>query len=354
MIIGGNWLNRIGAIVIVLCAAFFLKYAFDHQWINPVLRVSMGFAAGVVLLVLGIRFHNRDSQVFAQGLIGAGISIMYLSAYACYDIYSLVQSQATALVILSLVTVVAVAVAVKCDSLAISLLGLVGGFLTPLLISGGAGGGSQGNWFGLFAYITLLDIGLLVVAVKKDDWAILEPLTLAGTYLTYLGWHLQYYNPSHFSLAVAFLTVFWGLFYSLDVYRAVKSIRTFPDMRMGVAVCSSAFYYIAMYIVVGERHHEWLGPMTFMVAGAYFLTVLAMIRRHVDDDTIVPRYVLTAITLLAIGTSIQFKGFVRVSLWSVEALVLVWSGLRWKARFVWIPAFPLFAFAVLGLFGQSS
>ena len=39
-LIGGNWFNRIGILAIILGSGFFLKYAFDNQWIGPSARVA--------------------------------------------------------------------------------------------------------------------------------------------------------------------------------------------------------------------------------------------------------------------------------------------------------------------------
>ena len=33
--IGGHWLNRIGILALLIGASYFLKYAFDNEWIGP-------------------------------------------------------------------------------------------------------------------------------------------------------------------------------------------------------------------------------------------------------------------------------------------------------------------------------
>src|SRR6266550_1670496 len=49
--IGAHWLNRVGIAAVLFGAAFFLKYAFDNDWIGPSMRVAIGAAVGVALLV---------------------------------------------------------------------------------------------------------------------------------------------------------------------------------------------------------------------------------------------------------------------------------------------------------------
>jgi len=206
MLIGGNIVNRIAAIGLIIVTAFFLKYAYDHHWITSAMIVTIGFICGAVLLYVGSRFHHSGAQIFAQGLLGGGISVLYLSGYAIFS-YHLV-SQLIAFTIMAAVTVIAFLQARRYDSLVVSLLGLAGGFLTPMLVSSGAPGAGA-NHLGLFAYIALLDLGLLAMAVEKDSWAVLEPLALACTYITYLVWHGAYYDKTLVTLTIPFLTIIW-------------------------------------------------------------------------------------------------------------------------------------------------
>ena len=43
------------------------------------MRVRIGGFIGAGLLIWGRRFHSKGLEIFAQGLVGAGISIFYLS-----------------------------------------------------------------------------------------------------------------------------------------------------------------------------------------------------------------------------------------------------------------------------------
>src|SRR6266480_8116000 len=46
-LIGGDWLNKIGVVAIVLGMAYFLKYAIDNQWIGEMGRVTLGIITGL-------------------------------------------------------------------------------------------------------------------------------------------------------------------------------------------------------------------------------------------------------------------------------------------------------------------
>jgi uncharacterized membrane protein len=91
-------------------------------------------------------------------------------------------------------------------SLVIALLGLVGGFATPLLLSSGSD-----RPFGLFGYVLLLDVALLVLAQRRR-WPMLALLSLAGTVFYQAVWIGTRMGPSRVGLGLGILAVFALLF----------------------------------------------------------------------------------------------------------------------------------------------
>jgi len=57
--IGGNWLNKIGMVSLVLGMVYFLKYAIDNQWIGETGRVALGILTGLGLLSGGGALQKR-------------------------------------------------------------------------------------------------------------------------------------------------------------------------------------------------------------------------------------------------------------------------------------------------------
>ncbi len=342
-LIGGKLLNRIGAFALILGVGFFLKYAFDTGLIKPWQRVVIGFITGVLLLLGGARFHKKNLAIFAQGLIGAGIAILYLSVFASFNFYHLV-SQPVAFVLMSAVTALTFSQALKYDSLAVALLGWAGGFLTPIMLSTG-----QANEIGLFTYLALLALGLLAIVRKEDSWFILEPLTLAATYLLYFTWYDQYYTESALFLTIFFVTIFWGLFFALDVLRLVQNTLSFQALRQTVAGVNASLYYAAMYGMIDSAHHQWMSAVTLLLGAVYFFTFLFIKQRQREVGLSLMRYVLTAIMFLVIATAIQFSGFTTVTIWALEAAVIIWCGALSNLRPVRLAALGILALAVLKL-----
>src|SRR5438874_970978 len=49
--IGGHWLNRVGIVAVLIGVSYFLKYAFDNEWVGPASRVMLGLIAGVAIVI---------------------------------------------------------------------------------------------------------------------------------------------------------------------------------------------------------------------------------------------------------------------------------------------------------------
>jgi uncharacterized membrane protein len=156
--LGGTLLNRVGALVLTLGIAFFLKYAFDNQWIQPAGRVALGLITGVALLLVGERLQRAAYRAPAQGVVAVGIAALYLSVYAAFAFYQLV-TQPAAFAFMVLVTATAAALALYHEARAVAVLANLGGFLTPILLSTNRDAGTA-----LFTYLAVLDAGMLVVA----------------------------------------------------------------------------------------------------------------------------------------------------------------------------------------------
>ena len=127
--VGGKLLNRVGALALIIALGYFLKYAFDNNLISETVRVLIGVFIGLLLIVGGYRFYKKDFIVFYQGLVGAGIAILYLSIYSSFNYYNLV-SQPVAFGLMSVITIITFIQAFYYKSLTVSLFGWVGGFLT--------------------------------------------------------------------------------------------------------------------------------------------------------------------------------------------------------------------------------
>lgn len=341
---GGQVLNRIGAIALIIGVGFFMKYAFDNNWINETMRVLIGAVSGLGLLALAWRTHKKGLEIFSQGLVGAGISILYISVYASFNFYHLMP-QIFAFVLMSGVTMIAFSQAILYDSLAVAVLSLLGGFLTPFMLSTGVV-----NETGLFTYISLLDVGILAVCMKRTKWFVLEPLAFSATWLIFMLWFEDYFSVEDCWLTVYFLVIFWGLFCALNFYRIVKLDNSHPKERQAISILNAAFFYAGILSTVNYMHHELVSLFILLMAGAYFLTYYVARKSQPDNEKIWSGNALTAIIFFVLAANFQYSGFELSICWSIQAMALIWCGFRWNIKRAWqsgLIIFKLVAFQII-------
>jgi uncharacterized membrane protein len=263
--IGGRLMLWVGTIVLVLGVAFFLKYAFDNDWITETMRVLLGAAAGLALAAIGHRFAGRGFRAYGQILTGGGLAVLYLAIYAAFDYYTLI-GQTPAFLLLVAVTVGAAWMADRQNALGLALMGVGGGFATPFLVSSGVDAQVT-----LFSYDALLVMGTLYLA-RRRDWPVLNLVSFAAAWFTIFAWGNQFYSPEKWRRTEVFLTLFCALF--LGILRAERGRHGWRSPTALVLALGPAIYHLSSLAVLG-----WHGaaPLVYLIA-VTLVTVAAAAR----------------------------------------------------------------------------
>src|SRR5207245_11606033 len=183
----------IGGLALFLGVPFFVKYSFEHNLIPPELRVAIGFVIGVSLLIGGLLLKRKENAVTAQTLCATGTLVLYAVTFACRSYYHFAFfGLIPTFLLMPLITAVAFLLAVRLKAIVVAVLGIAGGFLTPVLLSTG-----QDHPLGLFVYIALLDIGLLALA-QRQGWNGLPTLGAVGTALMQFAWVTTFFVPEKY------------------------------------------------------------------------------------------------------------------------------------------------------------
>ena len=322
-LIGGSVFSWIGIIFVTLAAGFALKLAFDNNWISPAVRVSIGALAGLGLLGLAERLRRRGMRPYAYVLSGGGVLILYLSVYAAYDFYQLL-SQPVAFLLMTAVTAIAVLLSVRHDALAVAVLGLVGGFLTPILLSTG-----QDNQVALFTYVSLLDGGVLAVAYFKR-WRVLDFLSFVATALMTLGWAFKFYDRGKLWTTLLFVSLFFVVYSLLSLFHNVLPRRRSRWFDVSLLGANATLYFGFCYAMWADAAYADAAPATqALLISAFFGGLFYAARaRSRDDRLLVYAYVAAAVTFLTAAVAIQLELQWVTIVWAVEGLMLTWAGLR--------------------------
>lgn len=167
-----NWLVWGGSVALAIGGVFLVKFSIEQGLLGPKIRVGLGLALGVLLVIAGEFLRRRPLEralaairpsYIPPALTAAGISILFTSIYATYALYGLI-SVGTAFLFLTGVAACAVLLSLTQGSL-IAVIGLVGGFLIPWLTSTG-----EHRPEVLFPYLLLLTAGSLAIVRHTARW----------------------------------------------------------------------------------------------------------------------------------------------------------------------------------------
>jgi hypothetical protein len=321
---GRRWITWVGAVVLFLSAAFFVKYAFDHGWLGPTARVILGVIVGLGALAAGDQFLRRKMLALGQGLTGAGLAILYVSLYAAYGFFDPpLLSQPLTFILMAVVTAGGMVLSAVHNALPISFLAALGGFLTPALFP------STGDPRDLlFAYILLLDLGILGLAFFRR-WRAHDVLAFMGTAAYFTGWYFRYYSSEATTAATLWLGVFYVVFLIQPFVYHLRLATPIVRERFALAVSNAAGMFLWAYKILYQQHKHALALITLGMSASY-LALGALTRRRIKTDR---RAVLGFIALsimfvtAAVPIYLDFNG-VTVT-WAIKAPVLLYLAYRY-------------------------
>ncbi|CAN5237347.1 DUF2339 domain-containing protein [soil metagenome] len=325
---GGNTIVKAGVAILFIGLAFLAKFATEHVQVPVELRLAGIGGVAVVLLVLGWRLRLRRAG-YAQVLQGGAVAVLYLTLFVAFRFYG-VLAVGPVFALMVLVAALAAALAVLQDARSLAVIGALGGFATPLLVSTGSG-----DHVALFSYYLVLDLGIAAVAWHKT-WRALNLVGFLGTYVVGAGWGVLKYRPEHYASSQAFIIVFFLLFIAIMLMPARRGHRGLDGAaagsRLDTWTSSSLLFglptvtFALQYGLVG--HTEYGAALSALVLAAFYVLLATLMRAR-------PALGLTFDASLAVGTIfltlvIPFALDARstAGAWALEGAGLVWLGFR--------------------------
>jgi uncharacterized membrane protein len=336
-VIGRRWLGWAAVALILFAAAFFLKYAFDNRWIGELGRVSIGVASGVILIVLGFKYHHRGWRVFSQILTAGGVVLLYLSAYAAFGYYHLVTQKAAFIYLVILISEAA-ALALLYEAPAIAIMALIGGFLSPLLLHS-----DRDQYKSLFGYIFALDIGALALL---KHWPGLSALAFGGTHLLFWLWYGERYHPQKLKAVMIFQTAVFLAFLAAYVFRQIvrRANATIEDLLL--LLLNPFVFFATSYHLLNPSYHDWMGVFAIAMAVVYAGSTKLLLDRSAAKRGEALILIGVAITFITLAIPIQLRGNWITMAWAVEALVVLWTAIETRSKRLDALAWVLFTLAL--------
>jgi len=328
--IGSHWLNRIGIAAVLIGVSYFLKFAFDNDWIGPAGRVSIGLLAGIAVVIWSERFRRRGYRAFSYSLKAVGIGVLYLSLWAAFHVYGLIPS-GVAFVAMFAVTSATAIMALSQDAEILAFFALGGGFSTPLLLSTG-----QNREVQLFSYLILNFAMLVLVAIKP--WRRLLMLSYVATVLLYIGWYSSFYDRGQLRLTLGFATLFFAIFAiaPLIAGQPENEIAAFSAVPLFLALVNAGVYFLQIYAMYEEIDKNVTAWFALALAAVYIFLSRQM-RRQSPGRGVAGLQLLhlaLAIGFITIAIPIRLDAHWITIGWFVEAGMLLWVANRIRSEFL--------------------
>ncbi|MBK7928214.1 MAG: DUF2339 domain-containing protein [Bryobacterales bacterium] len=294
--LGLAWVNRVAVITCIFAAAFFFKYAADNEWIGPSGRVALGLVAGCVSIALAERFHGRGERIYSQGLCGLGVSLLYLSFFAAFHYYALLP-QAPVFALMALTIALGGVLALRFRSQAIAGLALVGGLLTPPLLSTG-----QFNAAFFYAYLLTL-VGAAQWLARRESWRALDVGSQAGAVWFVLGSMNQMQRANGEGWFVAFAVAAFALFLGSGVrWAGYVALGLWPVLLYGGEDAGFAPFAAALMMMTAGglawgRAKAWEHALP-VVYGAVSLSFYLWLLESSSDNALTQNVPLAAVLFL--------------------------------------------------------
>ncbi len=301
----------VGGFALFLGVVFFVKYSFDNNLVPPELRVAIGFLVGLGLLVGGVMMSRKDFPALSQTLCGTGVVILYSVTFACRSIYHFeFFGPIPTFLLMALITTTAFLLAVRLDAIVVAILGMLGGFLTPILISTG-----QDNPLGLFGYIAILDIGLIVVALDRR-WYFLTALSAVGTALMQIAWvgeffvSEKYFAGNKILIALAVLLGFDALYLAANWWAKIRKLADGEESlifglgrihtRKWLSASALGLVAVTLLFTAWFLDFEPLAQRPWLMFGFVFLVDLIVTSLVLADETIAAAQSIAGLAVFAL------------------------------------------------------
>jgi uncharacterized membrane protein len=340
-LIAGRWLNRIGLTAVAIGVAYFLKHAIDNDWIGPQGQVALGLLSGTALLAWAPWFVRKGLVYFAEGLTGLGAAILYLSLWAAGNYYGFLSPAAT-FAAMAVVTAAMLAIAVGRDSQRIAVMAMLGGFLTPALVSTGRDAQVE-----LFTYLALLNLALLVLAWQRN-WRVLELPAFVMTELYFLAWYDRFYTSARLTSTAGFAALFFVQFSSLTTIRSRRTGTLYPEQAL-LSVVNTFIFLLVLRELLWPGHRWALAASTLALAVFYLASARAVSSSGAGTPHARMLFAGLSLTCVTLAIPMALDGSAITIAWSVEAAVLVWTGFAAGLRYLRAAGLLLFAMVAMRL-----
>lgn len=338
----GNPIVRVGMVVMFFGMSFLVKYASSQGLLPIELRLTGVVLAAAALLVFGWRTRQRPGS-YGLVLQAGGIAIIYLTLFAAATLYGLLPLS-LAFGLLFLVVLSGVGLALLQNAQVLAILATAGGFLAPILTSTG-----QGSHVGLFSFYLILNLGILAIALHKT-WRWLNWVGFVFTFVISAAWGVLKYQPEQYISTQPFLIAFFILYLCVAILFSLKQPANLRGLVDGSLIFGLPLVAFGLQAALLKHTEYGLALSALGLAAIYTaLSALLMQLHRASQAVLIQAFLALGIGFATLAIPLALDSSWTSVSWALEAIGLLWVGLRQQMLRSRIAAYVLHAAAACSL-----
>jgi uncharacterized membrane protein len=254
---GTRWTVWIGGVALALGGIFLVKYSIEAGLIGPSMRIFFGTLLAAALIASGEWARRQEKVSGVAGLptahipsilTAAGTTVAYATVYAAYALYGFLNP-AMAFVLLGAVALATLGAALL-HGPALAALGLVGAYVTPLLVAT-----AEPNFWALYIYLAVVTAAAFALA-RMRLWVWLAITAVAFSLFWLLpGTHPVRVDalPAHLFHVVAGYALVTAMIVSGLLYGPQATPNQIDPVSSGTL---SAYLFGALLLTLASHHDQ--------------------------------------------------------------------------------------------------
>lgn len=341
--LGENLANKIGIAIILIGIGVGVKYAIDKNILGPAMRIALGYLAGAILIGFAIylkkKYENLSAVMFAGGM-----AVAYFVTFIAYDFYQLFPKM-VAFGSMLIFTVITSLAAIRYNRQVIAIVGLVGAYAVPFLLSDGTG-----TTFALFVYMSIINAGILFLAFKKN-WQPVFAVAFGLSWFIFLVLFVRaiFWKESDFTTLFAFGNIFYALFYAMLIANKMKYKNEIGGTT--IVILNSVLAYIFCIYLANELYNNDLinGGYTLLFAASQGIVAFITSKQKEANHRLYYLSFGFALIYATLSIPMMFDGNWITILWALQAALFFWIGRKKDDQFFEMIAYIPLALSFISL-----
>lgn len=319
--VGEGLISKVGVLLITIGVFTLLSFVETEGLLKDYMRIVLGIGIALGMLFAAHRMRQTN-QTFSSLFIYGSLAVFYFTIYLGSDKYR-VLNEAFAFFLDTLITLVALALAVLYDRRSLAILGIIGAYATPFLVN--ADEDFSNTLF--FGYLAMMN-GFMAVVANYKKWQFINIAIFVLTVITFDGWihhpATDLLNADIFSTAIAFAAVYYVFFFI--VYTAY-TWRHGEQMYFPLVINTFlSFYVVVRLLYEHETLIADLGSYTFLFGLVNAIFTMVLIRHESFEERLINHVAGFAVFLVTLAIFVEMSPAELNPYWAMEALLLVVLG----------------------------